>query len=316
MTPNRTTRGWLGRAATGATALLLGALSLSACGSDGSASEPSGGGETTQSSSTGANQAIADLVPADIRDRGVLRVAVPDGSAPLASVGDSGKPEGMDVDIANALGDLMGLDVQITAGSFDSQIPGLQSGKFDIAMGEYYITAERLKSADFVSGWRDYSSFATRADDDWKPATAQELCGHEIGVMKGSAEEASVQDFNDASCGSDKMKIDSFPDQAASFLSLDSKRIDAVVTGRGPLEAAAKQNQGFKITGEMGGGPCAVAVARTDGSADMLEAIKQGYDALIADGTYAKVLEKWDTEYGAVTEATIYTADSTPPDYS
>ncbi|WP_010315077.1 transporter substrate-binding domain-containing protein [Saccharopolyspora spinosa] len=259
---------------------------------------------------------IADLVPARIRNSGTLRVAVPDGSAPLASVNDSGQPVGMDVDMANAFGGLMGLKVEITPGSFDSQIPGLQSGKFDIAMGEYYITAARLASVDFVSGWRDYSSFATRADDTYTPKLPSELCGHGIGVLKGSAEEASVQEFNTKSCGGHPMTIGSFPDQAASFLALNSQRIDAVVTGRGPLEAAAAQNKSFKITGEMGGGPTAVAVARTADNADMLKAIQMAYDKLVADGTYGAILKQWKTDYGAVPTATIYTKDSTPPNYS
>ncbi|HJQ48435.1 MAG TPA: transporter substrate-binding domain-containing protein [Amycolatopsis sp.] len=299
---------------TGIVATLLAVpLVLSACGSGSSGSS---GTSTPAGAAATKVAAIADLVPAPIRNSGTLKVAVPDGSAPLASVNDSGQPVGMDVDIANAMGGLMGLKVQITAGSFDSQIPGLQSGKFDIAMGEYYVTPARLASVDFVSGWRDYSSFATRTDDTYTPKTPADLCGRGIGVLKGSAEEASVQDFNTKSCVGRPMTISSFPDQAASFLALNSKRIDAVVTGRGPLEAAAAQNTSFKISGQMGGGPTAVAVARTAGSADMLKAVQQAYDKLIADGTYGTILKQWKTDYGAVTEATIYTKDSTPPTYS
>ena len=313
MPPSTKVRGRFRRAAGIAAIVLAGPLALGACGSN-----SSGGSGTSNSTGASATKvaAVADLVPAQIRNSGTLKVAVPDGSAPLASVNDSGQPVGMDVDMANAFGGLMGLKVQITAGSFDSQIPGLQSGKFDIAMGEYYITPARLASVDFVSGWRDYSSFATRSDDAYAPKTPSELCGHSVGVLKGSAEEASVQDFNAKSCGAHPMTIGSFPDQAASFLALNSKRIDAVVTGRGPLEAAAAQNKSFKITGEMGGGPTAVAVARTAGSADMLKAIQSAYNQLIADGTYAAILKHWNTDYGSVPGATIYTKDSTPPTYS
>jgi len=309
MTPLKTNSSGRYRRAFGIAAMvLLAPLALAACGGDDDSD--------TSGSTADKNDEIAALVPASVADRGTLRVAVPDGSAPLASVNDSGDPEGMDVDLANEIGALMGLKVQITAGTFDSQIPGLQSGKFDIAMGEYYITPERLESVDFVSAWRDYSSFATRTDDSFEPQTAQELCGRKVGVMKGSAEEASVNDFNTASCASDPMSVNAFPDQAASFLALDSKRIDAVVTGRGPLEAAAASNDSFKISGEMGGGPTAIAVARNDDTEAMLEALKAAIDELIADGTYDAILKEWKTDYGSVDEATIYTQDSTPPDYS
>jgi ABC-type amino acid transport substrate-binding protein len=306
MIPTREIGGRCRRAVGTAAMVLLVPLALSACG---------GGDEDSSAASTAENEEIAALVPEAIAERGTLRVAVPDGSAPLASVNDAGEAEGMDVDMANAIGGLMGLDVEITAGTFDSQIPGLQSGKFDIAMGEYYITPERLESVDFVSAWRDYSSFATRKDDTFEPQTAQELCGRTVGVMKGSAEEASVTDFNDAECD-DPMEVASFPDQAASFLALDSERIDAVVTGRGPLEAAAASNDTFKISGEMGGGPTAIAVARNESTEEMLEALTAAVDELIADGTYEEILTEWKTDYGAVDKATVYTQDSTPPDYS
>ncbi|WP_184728159.1 transporter substrate-binding domain-containing protein [Saccharopolyspora phatthalungensis] len=279
----------------------------------GCGSNPAGDGAGA-GPNVGKVDAIAALVPESIRNRGELRVAVPDGSAPLSSVDDSGQVVGMDPSLARALGGLMGLKVTLTAGSFDSQIPGLQAGKFDLAMGEYYVTADRLKSADFVSGWRDYSSFATRTNDGWNPMTGQDLCGKRIGVMKGSAEEASLIAFN-GKC-STPMTISSFPDQSASFLALNSGRTDAIVTGRGQLETAAKTTKGFKVSGEFGGGPCATAVARNGDSAAMLKAVQAGYTELIKSGVYAQVLKQWNSEYGALDQPQIYTADSTPPNYS
>jgi polar amino acid transport system substrate-binding protein len=281
---------------------------LAGCGSD---SDDSAAAPTKAVAQV---DAVADLVPSQIRDAGVLRVAVPDGSAPLASVNDSGDVEGMDPEIATALGGLMGLDVKLVPGSFDAQIPGLQSDKYDLAMGEYYVTAERLASVDFVTDWRDYSSFATAADSDFEPKAGTDLCGHPVGVLKGSAEEASITTLND-SCD-DPMKISAFPDQSAGFLALSSGRVDAVVTGRGPLEAASKKSDAFKISGEYGGGPCATAVARTEYSDEMLKAVQAGIQELIDNGTYAEILKKWDTDYGALDTAEIYTKDSTPPDYA
>ncbi|MFB9832314.1 transporter substrate-binding domain-containing protein [Actinoallomurus acaciae] len=304
-----TFRGSHVRRTSGVTALVLALLApLAGCGSS-AAGDGADAGPTVSKV-----DAIAALIPESLRSRGVLRVAVPDGSPPLASVDDSGAVVGMDPSLARALGGLMGLKVKLTAGSFDSQVPGLQSGKFDLAMGEYYVTADRLKSADFVSDWRDYSSFATRSADGWKPAGGQDLCGKKIGVMKGSAEEASVTTFN-RKC-STPMTISSFPDQSASFLALNSSRIDAVVTGRGQLETAASTTKGFKISGEFGGGPCATAVARNGDSAKMLKAVQAGYAELIKSGTYLQILKKWNSDYGALDKPQIYTADSTPPKYS
>lgn len=266
------------------------------------------------SSAAAGATAIADLVPEAIKTAGVLRVALPDASAPLSSVNADGEVEGMDPDLANAVGELMGVTVEFTPGTFDSQIPGLLAGKFDIAMGEYYVTAERLQSVDFVTDWRDYSSFATRADGDYAPETGQELCGKIVGVLKGSAEEASVTKLNE-SCET-AMEISSFPDAAAALLALDSGRVDVVVNGRGQLELAMADNPNLQVTGEFGGGPTATAVARTEYSAQMLEALRAAFQELMDNGTYQTILDKWDAGYGATDKAEIFTADSTPPNYS
>lgn len=266
------------------------------------------------SSAAAAGSAVADLVPEAIKTAGVLRVALPDASAPLSSVNADGQVEGMDPDLANAVGELMGLQVEFTPGTFDSQIPGLLAGKFDVAMGEYYVTAERLESVDFVTDWRDYSSFATKADSDYAPETGQDLCGKIVGVLKGSAEEASVTTLNE-SCDP-KMEISSFPDAAAGLLALDSGRVDVVVNGRGQLELAMAENPNLKVSGEFGGGPTATAVARTEYSAEMLEALRAAFQELMDNGTYQTILDKWGAGYGATDMAEIYTADSTPPNYS
>lgn len=258
---------------------------------------------------------IAALLPESITSSGVLRIAVPDGSAPLSSVDASGEPVGQDPDFAKAIGEVLGVEVELTAGSYDEQIPSLQAGREDMAMGGYYITPTRLANADFVSYWSDTSSFATRSDSSWKPKTAKALCGHPIAVLKGSAEEASISAYDDENCSS-HMKISSFKDQASSFLALSSGRIDAVVTGREILETAAKKSTAFKISGAFGGGPVAVAVARNDDSTQLLAALQAAFDRLIEDGTYEAVLKKWRTSYGAVESAKTYTEDSTPPDYS
>src|SRR4051812_11839938 len=89
-------------AAVAALALMVPAT-LAACGSDSGSSS----GNAASGASGSKVDAVAKLVPDEVRSAGVLRVAVPDGSPPLASVNAAGKPEGMDVDLANALGQVM-----------------------------------------------------------------------------------------------------------------------------------------------------------------------------------------------------------------
>jgi polar amino acid transport system substrate-binding protein len=222
--------------------------------------------------------------------------------------------QGMDPDIATALGKALGVNVHYSAVPFDSELTGLAAGKYDLAGGEFYVTPARIKVADFVSAWRDYSAFLSLKNSSYTPTdSSAALCGHHIGVMAGSAEEAFVIALN-SNCSS-KITIGSFNNQNNSFLALSSGRIDAVTTGRELLELAAASNPNFKITGEFGGGPTAWAVPRNSDSAQMIKAVTAAFNQIMADGTYRQILNKWHTSYGSVPSPTTYTQDSKLPSY-
>lgn len=260
------------------------------------------------------SDAVAALLPAQIRDAGVLRIAVPDIGKPLAyKEGDTLK--GMDYDLARAVASVMGLKSEINLIPFTAALSGLQSNKFDISFGEFYVTKARLEVADFVTGWQDYSSFLVLKAKDYKPTALPEICGRTVGAMAGSAE---LEILNKAAgnCSGNTPTISAFPSISNAVLALNSNRVDGVLINRGGAQESINLDAGLAASGEIGGGPTATAVARNGNSAELLAALKAAYDHLIATGSYAAILERNDTSYGAIKEAVIYTADSVPPDYS
>jgi len=292
------------------------AVSVGGCaGSDGA----NGGPSTTPTTSptvTGDTSA-ADLVPESIKSKGTITIAIPDTGAPIAYK-DGDDLKGMDPLLAEELASILGLKADLQYVPFTQALTGLQSGRYDLSFGEFYITPERLKAADFVSNWSTYSSFLTRADDSFKPETLSDVCGHSVGAVAGSAELAFLQAGAKECEKQNKKSIDvhAFPDFNAAMLAVSSSRVDATMNDRGAEELAIQKGQPFKISGKAGGGPCSTAVRRTDDSAQMLQAVKKAYEIMISSGAYAKILDEAGTTYGAITDPEIYTADSTPPDYS
>ncbi|MFC3072993.1 transporter substrate-binding domain-containing protein [Shinella pollutisoli] len=266
-----------------------------------------------QAQSLEKSDAAAALLPKSIQDAGVLRIAVPDVGKPLAyKEGDALK--GMDVDLANAVADTLGLKAEISLIPFSAALAGLQANKYDISYGEFYVTEERLKVADFVTSWQDYSSFLVSKAKDYKPTALPEICGHQIGAMAGSAE---LETLNKAAgeCGDNKPTISAFPSISNAILALNSGRVEGVLINRGGAQEAINLDSGLDASGEIGGGPTATAVARNENSEQLLAALKGAYDHLIQSGEYMKILEKNDTAYGAAKEAVIYKEGSTPPKY-
>jgi polar amino acid transport system substrate-binding protein len=306
-------RRWRGMAA--ALVVMGSTLVVSACGSSGSGSSTAtGSAAAAAGGSTSGGGTASSLLPASIRQRGYINVAGPDASPPLSEAGKP-DPQGMDPDIAAALGKVLGVQVHYSAVPFDAELTGLAAGKYDMAGGEFYVTAARIKEADFISAWHDYSAFLSLKSSSFSPTeSTTSLCGQHIGVMSGSAEEAALTALN-GKCSS-KMSLSSFPQENAAFLALSSSRVAAVTTGREQLELASEASAGkFKITGEFGGGPTAWAVARNGDSAQILKALDFAFKRIMANGTYMQILKKWHTEYGAVQTPTIYVKGSKLPNY-
>ena len=295
-------------------------LVISACGSSKTKQKDSASGvSATTGSASGVSAAsasapLAPMLPSSIRKSGVLKIAVTNASPPEASVNASGKPVGMDVDFVDALGVLLGVKVHLFPVPQAQEIPGLQAGRDDLATAEFYVTAERLKAVDFVTDWSDYDSFLVRANGSFHPSKGADICGHKILVLSGSAEQATVQTVN-ATCKK-KIVISAFPDQSSMFLALSSGRGDAAIAGGEEVDRAVSQSNGkLSASGHLDGGPCAIAVARNANSPQMLKAIQAGFNQLMKSGTYATILKKWNTEFGAVKSSSIYTANTPPPNY-
>lgn len=256
---------------------------------------------------------VAALLPEAVRTAGVLRIAVPDVGKPLAYK-EGNELKGMDADLAKAVADVLGLKAEISLIPFAAALTGLQANKFDISYGEFYVTTERLKVADFVTNWQDYSSFLVVKSKGYTPVKLEEICGHTVGAMAGSAELETLK-TGAAKCTGAAPTVNAYPSVSNAILALNSGRVDGVLINRGGAQEAIHLDAGLDASGEIGGGPTATAVARTAHSDEMLNALKGAYDHLIKSGDYLEILKKNDTAYGAAETAVIYKEGSTPPKY-
>lgn len=262
----------------------------------------------------GKVDAVASLLPQSFRDSGVLRIAVTDAGKPIGYK-EGADIKGMDPDLAHAIAGVLGLKPDISFIPFSAALVGLQADRFDISYGEFYVTAERLKVADFVTNWQDYSSFLVTKAGDYRPTKLDDICGRNVGAMAGAAEIETLKTASSSQCGEKAATVSAFPSTSDAILALNSGRVDGILISCSRAQEAINLDGGLDASGEIGGGPTATAVARTENSAELLAAIKAAYDHLIESGDYARILEKNDTAYGATKEARIYTESDTPPKY-
>ncbi|MFE1953127.1 transporter substrate-binding domain-containing protein, partial [Streptomyces sp. NPDC059524] len=114
--------------AAGAVAV-AGVLLLAGCG------DQTGSGNDDGKAAGGSKSApLADKLPKEIRDKGVVRVGSDLAYAPVEFKDKSGGVIGIDPDIAAAMGKQLGVKFEFENGTFDTLVTGLRSNRYDIAM--------------------------------------------------------------------------------------------------------------------------------------------------------------------------------------
>ncbi|HEX3563494.1 MAG TPA: ABC transporter substrate-binding protein [Solirubrobacterales bacterium] len=284
------------------------------CGSSNNdnSSSTGGGTLTAASFSVQADPAIAGQVPASVKSSGSLSVAADATYAPDEFIASDGKTViGMDADLAKAIAQTMGLTANVQNIPFDSIIPGLAAGKYDLGMSSFTDTKDREKTVDFVTYATAGTSFFVLANGGPAIASLNDLCGHKVGAEKGTtqADDATAQDKTCTAAGKPGVSLSVFPDENGVNLALSSGRIDVAMADTPPADYAVKQSDGkFKLTGNSyGNAPYGIAMSKDSGlQQPVLAAVK----ALMADGTYKKILDYWGVSDDAISNPTINGATS------
>src|SRR3954470_17324300 len=125
-------------------------VSLAACGKESGTGTGSGSGAPAPSSSV--DSALAAKVPADIKTAGKLLIGTDSTYAPSEFLSTDGKTVvGFDVDLFNAVAGKLGLKTEWQSAKFDSIIPGVTSGKYNIGVSSFTINADREAQVTMVS---------------------------------------------------------------------------------------------------------------------------------------------------------------------
>ena len=253
---------------------------------------------------------IAAQVPAAVKAKGTLTVAADATYAPNEFIGPDGHTVvGMDADLATAIGQVLGLKINMVNATFDTIIPGLASGKYDLGMSSFTDTKARQQTVDFVTYFSAGTSFYGKTSGPGIASLAG-LCGHKVAVEKGTTQAADAQ-AQAAKCNSasNPVTVEIFNDQNAVNLALSSGRADVAMADSPVAAYQVKQSNGtFKLSGrEYGTAPYGIAIPKNNG---MAKPIQAAVEHLMADGTYMKILDKWGIQAGAIPTPKINGATS------
>lgn len=255
----------------------------------------------------------ADLLPSDVVEDGKIVAVIGDYKEPTYFRDEDDRLVGLNVDIANALGEELGIEVETVVGTFDSALAGVQSGRYDTALYNMADTEERREVVDFVDYAVGGSVIVTGKGESSGIKDAQSLCGMSVAIKSGQAEQPLLEDESGKCEDGAKEPIDiqSYQDDGGMRQSVVTGRSDAMMGGAESLPWVVKQNpEQFEIAAAAVQHPHPTGLPFRKGREDLVAAIAAAFDELLDSGEFEDLTEKWGLEALVPEEITINGGDA------
>lgn len=241
--------------------------------------------------------AARGLLPASVRDAGVLTAGMPLDYEPYNFMGADGKAQGLDVDIFNGIAGTLGLKPQINRMGFASIIPAVSGARIQVGMSGIGIMPARLKVVSFARYSVATNGLVVASGNPAKINT-QDVCGHTIALEKGTSPEAYWEGAaNDCTKqGKPKMNLLVLDGEGPQMLAIQSGRAEAAGVGYATAVVIAQHSGGKLAVADGGAAPggaldCGVAFSRDN--PQLGKAIVAALKVMVANGSYDAIFKKW-----------------------
>jgi len=238
----------------------------------------------------GLNRAFADTL-ADIKQRGEL-VAATEMQFPPFDISDNGTYKGVDRELVDAVGAVMGVKVKYLDLPWTSVLPGLEAKKFDICIAPVTITKERMKRYLFTVPIADATAAMMKRANDASITKPEDIAGKTVGGQKGTSQLEQLKAF--AAKLPKPVEVKEYVDNNQSYADLAAGRVDASVNSLPNLAyAAAQRSDTFALVLPPFGQPTYFSwVGRLDDKT-LVDAINEAIIKTESDGTMAKIQKTW-----------------------
>lgn len=268
------------------------AASLTACG---------GGAKETTAAATIAEEKAEDTTAAESKDEtsaeaaeteaakeaaGGKLVMATNAEFPPYEYHDGDAIVGIDAEIAKAIADELGMELEIEDIAFDSIIPEIVSGKADMGLAGMTVTEDRMQSVDFSDTYAKASQKIIVTEDS-EIASPDDLKGVIVGVQLGTTGDIYVSDLE-----ADGTTVERYSKGFEAVQALSQGKIDAVVIDGEPAKTFVAETEGLKILEESFTDE-EYAIAVKKGNTELLEKINGALKTLKDNGTLDEIVAKY-----------------------
>lgn len=217
---------------------------------------------------------------------GVLTVGTLSDAPPSICINSAGQFTGFDNELLRAIADKLGLRINFVGTDFSGLLAQTASRRFDVASSSITTTDARRRTVGFTNGY-DFGYFSLVVPTG-SPITgfSQLAPGQRIGVVQGTVQEAYVIDTL-------HLQPVKFPDYNTVYASLKTRQIDAWVAPSQQASGTVQPGDPAQIIENTFSLDNFVAWAVAKENQPLIDALNSGLDAVIADGTWAKLYSDW-----------------------
>ncbi len=195
---------------------------------------------------------------------------------------------GIDAEIAALIADELGMELKIVDVAFESIIPGVQAGKYDMGMAGMTVTEDRLKDVSFSDSYATgIQAVIVTEDSDIK--TIDDIEGKKIGVQTATTGDIYASgDYGEEA-------ITRYDNGAVAVQALIAGKVDCVIIDNQPALSYVAANKGLKILDtEYAVEDYAICFAKEN--TELQEKVNTALEKLIADGSVQQVIDKYIAE--------------------
>lgn len=254
------------------------AASLTACSSK--PAETTAAATTAAPADTKAEETSAE----ETKAAGGTLVMATNAEFPPYEYYEGGEIVGIDVEIAKAIAEEMGMDFEVEDMAFDSIIPAVQSGKADFGAAGMTVDEKRLQSVDFSDSYATATQVVIVKEDS-DIASPDDLTGKTIGVQLGTTGDIYASDIEGAT-------VEQYNKGFEAVQALTQNKIDAVVIDGEPAKVFVSQNEGLKILDDaLTVEEYAICVKK--GNTELVEGINKAIANLKETGKLQEIVDKY-----------------------
>ena len=243
--------------------------------------------EETKAEESKAEETKAEEAPAaefETVQKGKL-VKVTNAEFPPYEFHDQNAIVGIDVEIAGAIAEQLGLELEIEDIAFDSIIPEIVSGKADIGAAGMTVTEDRKQNVDFSDTYAHATQVIIVKEDSEIKGVA-DLEGKIMGVQQGTTGDIYVSgDYGDEA-------VERYAKGMEAVQALAQGKVDAVVIDGEPAKQYIKEVEGLKIIDESYTDED-YAIAIKKGNTAMVEAVNTALAELKSEGKLDEIVAKY-----------------------